>query len=320
MRRRDVILGLGGALALAAAARAAQKRMPEVGVLADTGVIAYASFLGGLRENGFVAGRDVTIDERYLHGQYDQMPAMAVDLVRRKVEVIAAFSSAAAHAAKRATARIAIVFFSWDPVLEGLVASLARPGGNLTGVSMLDSELTPKRLDLLSELVPQAKVFGLLVNPDSPTSAAVIGNGERAARAKGVKLHVLKAATHGEIYAAFDALGRLDAGGLIVDFDVFFNREAGTLAALAATGGIPAIYGWDGVAPAGGLMTYGASIPAVERLMGLYVGKILKGAKPADLPVVQADRFDLAINLRAARNLGLKVPQFLLAEANEVIE
>jgi ABC-type uncharacterized transport system substrate-binding protein len=320
MRRRDLILGLGGVLALPEAARAQQKRMPVVAILADTGVVAYASFLQGLREAGFVEGGNVAIDERYLHGQHDLMPAMAADLVRRKVAVIAAFSPAAAHAAKRATARIPIVFISWDPVLEGLVASLARPGGNLTGVSMIEAELTPKRLELLSELVPRAKLFGLLVNPDSPTASAVIGNGERAARTKGVELLVLKARTHGEIYAAFDALGRLHAGGLIVEFDVFFNSEGGTLAALTSVGGVPAVYGWSGIVQAGGLISYGASSAAAHRLMGIYTGKILKGAKPADLPVVQPDRFELIINLKAAGDLGLHVPQSLLALADRVIE
>jgi ABC-type uncharacterized transport system substrate-binding protein len=319
MRRRELILGFGGVLALPRLVRAAGRRMPVVGDLAVVGMIG-EGILPGLREAGFIEGGNVRLDRRYLRGRYDRLPAAAAELVRRQVDVICAHGPAEARAAKAATATIPIVFSSQDPVLEGLVKSLARPGGNLTGVSMIDSELMPKRFQLLRELMPGAKAFGLLVNPNAAEAAAVIRNTEAAARANGMRLHVLKARNHREIYAAFDALDRLDADGLIVDFDALFNLEGGTIAGLAAVAAVPAIYAWRGVVQVGGLMSYGASIAAMQRLMGLYVGKILNGANPADLPVVQVDKFEMAINLKTARALDLTVPQPLLALADRVIE
>jgi ABC-type uncharacterized transport system substrate-binding protein len=320
MRRRELILGLGGALALPGVASAAGRRMPVIGMLAYIGGMRFSSFQKGLRETGFVDGRNVRIDFRDMHGRYDQMPAMAADLVRRKVAVIVAFGSVAAHAAKRATATIPIVFWGYDPLEEGLVANLARPGGNLTGVSLMAAELVPKRLELLSELVPQAKAFALLVAPIEPATSAVIHSARRAARAKGIALHVVKAGSRNELFAAFDRLPELAVGGLIVDFNATFSQAGGTIAALAAVGGVPAIYGWSDIVEAGGLISYSASISRVTRLLGLYTGRILKGERPADLPVVRPDKFELAVNLKAARNLGLKVPPSLLVLADEVIE
>jgi ABC-type uncharacterized transport system substrate-binding protein len=319
MRRREVILGLGGAFALAPPARAAGRRMPLVGMLASVGMLG-SDFQRGLREAGFVEGRNVAIDRRFLGGQYDLLRVTVADFVRRKVDVLVTVGPAAALAAKDATTAIPIVFQSWDPVLEGLVESLARPGGNLTGVSMLDSELTPKRLELLSEVVPRARVFALLVNPKRATTAAVIRNARSAAQAKRLELQVLKASSDPEIYAAFAAIHTLRADGLVVDLDSFFGRTGGTLAALAAINGIPAIYGWRGITQVGGLMSYGPSYASAHRLMGIYTGKILRGADPADLPVVQPDKFELVVNLKAARDLGLKVPPTLLALADKVIQ
>lgn len=316
MTRRELMLFLlTAAIVPPSAVRAERRRTPLIGVLAEVGVIGSA-FQDGLREAGFVEGRNITIERHYLGGRYDLLPATAAELVRRRVDLLAAVGHSSALAAKRATATIPIVFQSWDPVPEGLVKSLARPGGNLTGVSLMDSELMPKRLELLLELGPRGKKIGLLVNPRGATAAAVIRNTQRAAHTKGVELHVVKASTDAEVYAAFNVLERLHAGGLIVDLDAFFNRVAGTLAALDS---IPAVYGWRGIAEVGGLLSYGPSLAASHRRMGLYAGRILKGAKPADLPVVEIDTFELVINMKTARALGLKIPPSVLALADEII-
>jgi putative ABC transport system substrate-binding protein len=246
---------------------------------------------------------------------------LAADLVGRKVDVIAAFGGIpAAVAAKSATSTIPIVFSVGDPVELGLVASLARPGGNLTGVSTMAPELISKRLELLSELVPQAGVIALLVNPNNSNTERIIGDMQEAAHTKGVQLRVLKAGSESEIDAAFASLVELHAGALVVGGDPFFESRREQLVALAARHAVPAIYQWHEFAVAGGLISYGASLTALYRQVGIYAGKILSGAKPADLPVQQPTTFELVVNLKTAQALGLTVPPSILARADEVIE
>jgi putative ABC transport system substrate-binding protein len=293
MRRRELMLLLGGAMTAARGLRAQQKAMPLIGYLNGTspGPAApfVAAFRHGLSETGYVEGQSVAIDYRWAEGDYDRLPAMAADLVGRKVDLIAASGGpASALAAKSATSIIPIVFVSGDDaVAAGLVASLARPGGNLTGVSFLDVELMPKRLDLLSELVPQAGVICLLVNPTNPNAERVMRDVQEAARMKGVQLPIQKARTESEIDAAFATLVQLKAGALVVGADAFFNSRREQLVALASRHQVPAIYEWREFPASGGLISYGTSIAAVYRQVGLYAGKILNGAKPADLPVEQ---------------------------------
>jgi putative ABC transport system substrate-binding protein len=326
MRRRDLLALLGGAAALRPlAVRAQQKAMPVIGFLGISNAALYASritaFRSGLDETGYVEGQNLAIEYRWAEGHYDRLPALAADLVARKVEVIAATGGdAAARAAKAATSTIPIVFTGGaDPVGEGLVASLARPGGNLTGISIMSRELTPKRLELLSELVPQARVIALLVNSSS-AAGWITPDMEEAARTKGVQLPIVTAGSESEIDAVFASLVQLQAGGLIVASDPFFSSRRDQLAALAARHAVPAIYGFRDFAEAGGLISYGTSRAGVYHQLGIYAGKILKGAKPADLPVQQPTAFELVINLKTAKALGLTVPQSLLARADEVIE
>jgi putative ABC transport system substrate-binding protein len=300
--------------------------MPLIGYLNGTspGPAApfVAAFRQGLSETGYVEGQSVAIDYRWAEGDYDRLPAMAADLVGRKVDLIAASGGpASALAAKSATSIIPIVFVSGDDaVAAGLVASLARPGGNLTGVSFLDVELMPKRLDLLSELVPQAGVICLLVNPTNPNAERVMRDVQEAARMKGVQLPIQKARTESEIDAAFATLVQLKAGALVVGADAFFNSRREQLVALASRHQVPAIYEWREFPASGGLISYGTSIAAVYRQVGLYAGKILNGAKPADLPVEQPTTLELVVNLKTAKALGLTVPPSILARADEVIE
>jgi putative ABC transport system substrate-binding protein len=308
----------------ARALRAQQKAMPVIGFLstASPGPNSpfVATFRQGLNETGYVEGQNVAIEYRWAEGHYDRLPALAADFVGRKLDVIVAGGIPSALAAKTATSMIPIVFVAGDPVAAGLVAGLARPGGNVTGVSMLSVELTPKRVELLSELVPEAQVIALLVNPNNAHTEDVIRDVREAARAKGVQLQILKAGTESEIDTAFASFVELRAGALVISTDSFFFSRHKQLVALAARYAVPAIYEWREFADAGGLISYGPSFTAASRLLGIYVGKILNGAKPADLPVQQPTTFELVINLKTAKELGLTVPQSILARADEVIE
>ena len=326
MNRRELMLLLGGVVTAPRALRAQQKAMPVIGILGATSpeipLVAanLAGFRQGLGETGYVEGQNVTIEYRWANGQYDRLPALAADLVARKVDAIAATSVPSALAAKSATLTIPIVFSVGDAVVPGLVASLARPGGNLTGVSFLAVELLPKMVELLSELVPQARVMALLVSPSNPNTPRNIVDAQEAARAKGVQLQVLKAGTEREIEAAFTSLVQSQTGALVVGGDPFLSTRREQLVALASRYVIPAIYFFREFAETGGLLSYGPSIPDAYRVMGTYAGRILKGEKAANLPVQQPTRFELVVNLKTAKALGLTVPPSILARAHEVIE
>jgi putative ABC transport system substrate-binding protein len=328
MRRRELMLLLGGLMTAARTLRAQQKAMPVIGFLSSAGepesgsaAPNAAAFRQGLGETGYVEGQNVAIEYRGAEGRYDRLPTLAADLVGHQVDVIAVFSPAAALAAKGTTSTIPIVFLSaGDPVEQGLVASLARPGGNITGVSVLSVELIAKQLELLSELVPQARVIALLVNPNSPAAEPMIRDVQEAARTKGVQLDILKAGTEGEIDAAFASLLQLQAGALVVGDDPFFGSRLEQLVALASRHAVPAIYWRREFAAAGGLISYGPSLTDSYRLAGIYAGRVLKGEKPADLPVQQPTKFELVVNLKTSKALALTVPQSILAQAGEVIE
>ena len=327
MRRRELVLLLGGAMTAAPAAlRAQQKAMPVIGLIGlgspDTSASFMAAFRQGLSETGYVEGQNAAIEYRWAEGRYDQLPALAIDLVGRGVDVIVTSSSVGIQAAKDATSTIPIVFTGGsDPVGEGAVASLARPGGNLTGVSFLTIGLAPKRLDLLSELVPDAKVIALLVNPNNAAGAEqMIREVQKAAGAKGVHLLVVKAGSESEMEAAFATLTGLHAGALLVGADPLFYSRREQLVTLAARHVVPAMYEWREFVAAGGLVSYGTSLAGAWRQVGMYVGKILNGAKPADLPVQRPTKFELIVNMNTAEALGLTVPLSILARADEVIE
>jgi putative ABC transport system substrate-binding protein len=325
LNRRDLlILGTGTAIGWPRAVRAQQKAMPVIGYLssAPPGPSSLAAFRRGLSETGFVEGQNVAIEYRVAEGRYERLPAMASDLVDRKVDLIVASGALpSALAAKGATSMIPIVFAGvGDPVGAGLVTSLARPGGNLTGFDLMSTELMPKRFELLSELVPQASVIALLVNPNYANTERIIKDLQEAARAKGVQLQILKAGTESEIDAAFAFLVQRHAGALVVAADPFFNSRREQLVTLASRHSVPASYEFREFAASGGLISYGSSIPDLFREAGIYAGRILKGEKPADLPVQQPTKFELVINLKTAKALGLAVPQSLLARADEVIE
>jgi putative ABC transport system substrate-binding protein len=327
VRRRD-LFPLAGALAALwpLTARAQEKALPVIGFLGSGPTNPNSPFLAafrqGLSETGYVEGQNVAIEFRWAEGRYDRWPALAADLVGRKVDLIVAAAGAdAALAAKSATSTIPIVFTgAGDPIRDGLVASLAHPGGNLTGFSNLGGETVRKRLELLAELIPQAKVIAALVNPNNSNAGRITGDLQEVARAKGVQLPILKAATEGEIDAAFASLVQLQAGALVVVGDPFFNSRREQIVALASRHAVPAFYQSREFAAFGGLISYGADGTDVSRQAGIYVGKILNGAKPADLPVQQPTKFKLVINLKTAQALGLTVPQSILARADEVIE
>jgi len=326
MRRRELMLLLGGAMMAARAVRAQQKAMPVIGWLSSASPGPFAPFVAafrqGLSETGYVEGQNVAIEYRWAEGRYDRLPALAADLVGRKVDVIATSGGTSpALAAKGATSTIPIVFETGtDPVEKGLVASFARPGGNLTGFSILTAELMPKRFELISEMVPQAKMIALLANPNNLAAERMMRDVQEAARAKGVQLHILKTGAEDEFEAAFAALVQSHAGALLVGNDPFFFSRRKELVALAARHAVPAMYEWREFVEAGGLISYGTSFAAVNRQVGVYAGKILKGAKPADLPIQQPTRFELIINLSTAKALGLTLPHSILARADEVIE
>jgi putative ABC transport system substrate-binding protein len=329
MRRREFSTLLCGAATASTVwplpLSAQQKETPVIGWLGIStpgpSAPSLAAFRHGLNEIGYVEGQNVAIEYRWAEGRYDRLPALAADLVDRRVDALVASSGdPAAYAAKNATSTIPIVFTSGDAVGYGFVASLARPGGNLTGLSFLNPELNPKRFELLSELVPQAKVIALLVNPNSPSLEHVLRAVQEAARPKGLQLHISKAGTESEIDAAFTSLVQRQAGALVVSSDPFFYGRREQLVAQAARHTVPAIYEWRQFVVEGGLTSYGASITTVNRQVGIYAGKILKGAKPADLPVLQPTTFELVINLKTAEALGLTIPPSILSRADEVIE
>jgi putative ABC transport system substrate-binding protein len=322
---------VGGVMIASSMLHAQQKAMPVIGYLSsfspppNLGDLGRSPSRQGLSETGFVEGQNAVFEYRWAEGHYDRLPALAADLVGRKVDlIVTSGGTPAALAAKNATSTIPIVFAHVsDPVGMGLVASLARPGGNLTGFANITTELMPKRLELLSELVPQARVIALLVNPNNAYTEPMISVVQEAARVKGLQLPILKAGTEGEIDAAFATLVQLHADGLVVGAEPFFYSRREQLVALASRHAVPAIYDGREYAASGGLISYGPSLAILidmDRQAGVYAGRILKGAKPADLPVQQPTTFELVVNLKTARTLGLTVPQLILASADEVIE
>jgi len=326
-RREFVRIAAGAAVAWPVVVSAQQQRvMPVIGFLSDLSpgpaAPTVAMFRQGLGETGYVEGQNLTIEYRWAEARFDRLSGLAADLVERKVDLIATtVGSPSALAAKSATSTIPIVFsVGVDPVATGLVASLVRPDGNLTGITGVATELAPKRLELLVELVPQASVIALLVNPNNPNVEPFVRGVQEAADAKGVRLPILKAGTEGEIEPAFASLTQLRAGALVVAPDPLFISGCDQLVTLASRHTIPAIYFRRECSAAGGLISYAPDVSAMYRQLGIYAGKILKGAKPADLPVQQPTRFELVINLKTAKALGLTVPQSLLLRADEVIE
>jgi len=326
MRRREFITLLGGAaVGWPLAVRAQQSAMPVIGILGGSTASSWepqvAAFHKGLGEAGYTEGRNVAIEARWADGQYDRLPAMAADLIWRQVTVIAAFTTPAARAAKAATATVPIVFTTIsDPVQIGLVAGLSRPGGNVTGMSTLSVEVGPKLLEVLHEVAPKAAKIALLVNPTNPNSETESKKLQAAARTLGLHLQVLNASTERDIDTAFATLGQLGTDGLIIIRDAFFQTRIGQFAALSVRYAMPTIFQDRAFAVAGGLMSYSSSDKDLYRQAGVYTGRILKGDKPADLPVVQSTKVELIINLKTAKALGLNVPNTLVGRADEVIE
>jgi putative tryptophan/tyrosine transport system substrate-binding protein len=325
LRRREFIIVLGGAASWPLAARA-QQQMPVIGFLCSASSAPWAHFVAafraGLEEIGYVDGRNVTIEFRWAEGVYDRLPAMAADLVRRKVAVLVSTGGVPPIiAAKAATATIPIVFtLGTDPVQLGIIDSLSRPGGNVTGAVLFTAMIHTKRLGILRDTVPTATLIAALVNPKNPNSAGVTKSIEDAARAVGGQVHFLHASNEQELDAAFAALARLRAGALLVASDPFFSGQRNHVVALAARHAVPAIYEERQFATVGGLMSYGANFGESYRQAGIYTGRILKGEKPSDLPVVQSTKFELVINLRTAKALGLEVPPGVSAQADDIIE
>ena len=326
IKRRTFIAGLGSAAAWPVVARAQQPGMPVIGFLsfqsseADYKVVTVA-FLQGLKETGYVEGQNVAVEYRYAKNQLDRLPALAADLVRRGVAVIVASGNEAAAAAKAATTTLPIAFaIGGDPVAMGLVAGLNRPGANVTGYASLTVELEPKRLQLLRDVIPNATRYGVLADPTYPPTPSTIADLQAAARTLGLQLIVVEARTDSDLEMAFATFSRQRVGAVLVTTSTFYNRHVEDLAALAAHYALPTIFPNREYALAGGLMSYGSSISNGYHKVGIYAGRILKGEKPADLPVEQATKLELVINLKIAKALGLTVPETLLATADEVIQ
>jgi putative ABC transport system substrate-binding protein len=324
IQRREFIAGLGSAAAWPLAAGAQQPAMPMVAFLNSGSPDGYApmvaAFRQGLKETGYVESQNVAVEYRWAEGQYDRVPLMALELVGRQAAVIVA-NTPGVLAIKRAITRIPIVFTTGsDPVQTGLVASLARPGGNVTGVTQLHVEVAPKRLELAHELVPTAAIIAALVNPTNPNGEVQSRDLQAAARTLGVQLHVLHASAERDFDTVFGTLAGLRASALVIGEDAFFNSRSEQIADLALRHALPAIFPDRAFAAAGGLMSYGGSIPDAYRIAGVYTGRILKGEKPADLPVQQATKIELIINLKTAKALGLEVPLSIRLRADEVIE
>jgi ABC-type uncharacterized transport system substrate-binding protein len=327
MRRREFIVVLGGMMLAWPIVTRAQQPVKKVGFLSVSSPDVHAPFVAafndGLKEAGFIEAQNLAIQYSWAEGNFDRLPALAADLIHNKVDVIAAMSGdVSIRAAIRASSTIPVVFITGsDPVQTGLVASLARPGGNVTGFSMIANELMAKRFELLSELVPQIRTIALLINPKYHSATeGTIPLVQQAASVKGIRLHILKAANADEFEPVFASLAHLKADALIVGTDPFFTSRRERIVALASRYSVPAIYEWQEFAAAGGLISYGASLTSLYREAGVYVGKVLKGAKPADLPIQQPTKFELVINLKAAKALGLTVPPTLLTAADKVIE
>jgi len=325
MKRRDFITMLGGAAAWPIAAHAQEQAMPVIGFLGSTSPDLYANQVGayrrGLSETGHVEGQNVAIEFRWAESQYERLPAMATDLIRRRVTVITAGALPAVVAAKAATTAIPIVFsIGVDPVAFGLVSSLNRPGGNVTGITNLNLELLPKQLEVLRELLPGATVMAALVNPTNPNADSQSSDLQAAARKLGLQLQILHASSDSDFDAAFAGLSQVRASALLIGSDAFFVSRSAQLGALTARHKVPAIYQFREFAAAGGLLSYGSSIIESYRQVGIYTGRILKGERPADLPVQQSAKVELIINMKTAKTLGLTFPLTLLGRADEVIE
>src|SRR5215211_3910844 len=319
MKRREFILALGGAAAAWPLTARAQQPMPVIGFLSGVSPGPFAPFLAAFRqalaETGYVEGRNVQIEYRWAEGQFERLPALAADLMRNPIAVLAASGDApAVQAAKEATATVPIVFVGGgDPVKLGFVASYNRPGGNITGVNQLTTGLGPKRLGLLREMVPTAATIHVLVNPTYSPTETHLTEVQEAARTIGQRIQLVHASTEQDLDAAFATMAQARASALLVGADPFFNSRRDQIVALAARHAIPAIYEWREFAAAGGLMSYGTSLSDAYRQFGNYVGRILRGERPSDLPVLQLTRFEFVINLKTAKALGVKIPDTLLA-------
>jgi putative tryptophan/tyrosine transport system substrate-binding protein len=325
LKRRDFITLLGSALAWSCGAEAQERAPPVIGFLSAGSPGSFRplvdAFREALSEGGHVEGRNVAIEYRWAEGQMARLPEMASDLVRRRVALFATGGTITARAAQAATSTIPILFISGpDPVADGLAKSFSRPGGNLTGVAIYTSELMPKRLELLNELVPRAKTIALLVNPADIANKVEVPNIQKATHATGQQLVVLEAGSARDIESAFDLAVKHQASGLLISANPFFTSQLGYVVALAARHAIPTAYPWSQYVEAGGLMSYGPSIAAAYQLIGRYASRILKGESPSDLPVQMPTKFDLTINLKTAKSLGLSVPRTTLIRADNVIE